>query len=131
MLIFVVIAFSFTLQAKDVINEYMNDIYFANGINTSRDEAQAQLKDLIEKQVKKDIFHNNYSKMNQTVTFKLAYNHTLGPALDLLEAYEQKKAEHKTFWWVLNAVYDVYGRIAKVGLKHITNTMLCSVATHT
>jgi len=36
MLISVVIAFSFTLQAKDVINKYMNDIYFANGINTSK-----------------------------------------------------------------------------------------------
>jgi len=71
MLISVVMAFSFTLQAKGIINEYMNDIYFANGINTSEPEAKKQLLYIIKPAILKEQFNFNEEKMNQTVTFKL------------------------------------------------------------
>lgn len=97
-LVFILSGLATSIQAEDKINEYMNDIYFANGINTTRPEANRQLKHLIRKQVKKNIFNGNSTKMNQIVNFKLAYNNTLGIYFDMLEAYQQKKAEHGTFW---------------------------------
>jgi len=91
------IAFVTLSQAEENINECISDIYFANGINTSKDDARNQLNFIIKPQVLKDVFHSDEEKMNQTVSFKLAYNNTLGIAFDLLEAYGQKKAEHDTF----------------------------------
>jgi len=127
---FIIIAFIFTflissLYSKSlIINECMNDIYFANGINTTRQDAQRQLKHLLKEEVKKNIFNGNSSKMKKTVNFKLAYNNTLGVAFDLLEAYQQKKSEHGTFWWVLGTFFEVYGKIAKVGVKKVTNEII-------
>ncbi len=99
----------------------MSDIYFANGINTTKKDAQKQLDFIIKPQVLIDQFNLDEEKMNQTVDFKLAYNNTLGIAFDLLEAYGQKKAEHGTFWWTLGTMYDVFGGIAKQGLKELTS----------
>jgi len=42
---------TFSYAEDETINECMNDIYFANGINTNRDEAKIQLDDLIEPNV--------------------------------------------------------------------------------
>ena len=112
------------VHAEEKINECMSDIYFANGINTSKPEAYEQLQLLIKKQVLITEFNLDEEKMAKTVNFKLAYNNTLGIAFDLLESYGQKKAEHDTFWWTLGVFYDVYGGISKVGLKHVTNELL-------
>jgi len=119
-LIFTFIVFVTQLKAE-VINEYMNDIYFANGINTSRPDAQKQLDELILEEVLITQFNGDFQKMKQSADFKLAYNNTLGIAFDLLESYNQKKAEHGTFWWTLGTIYDVFGGIAKQGLKELTS----------
>lgn len=123
LLLFIIslIVFSVFVQASENINECMNDIYFANGINTSKDDARKQLLTLVKPNVLKDQFKLDENKMNQVVDFKLAYNNTLGIAFDLLEAYGQKKAEHDTFWWTLGTIYDVFGGIAKQGLKELTS----------
>ena len=118
------ILFSTFAQGEGEINECMSDIYFANGINTSKKDAKIQLDDLIEPQVSKNIFNSDDEKMNQTVSYKLAYNNTPGIAFDLLESYGQKKAEHGTFGWILGTFYDVYGGIAKQGLKEVTSETL-------
>jgi hypothetical protein len=108
----------FAMQLKaETINEYMNDIYFANGINTSRASARITLDNTIRVEVLKQQY---YQKTN----FKLAYNNTLGIAFDLLEAYNQKQAEHGTFWWVLGTAYDVYGSIAGRAVKEVTSELL-------
>ncbi len=109
------------VHAEEKINECMSDIYFANGINTSKDDARKQLDELIYKQVLLSQFNLDEAKMTQTTSFKLAYNNTMGIAFDLLESYGQKKAEHGTFWWMLGTIYDVYGGIAKQGLKELTS----------
>lgn len=96
------ITFSTFLQAEENVNECMSDIYFANGINTSREEAKIQLIDLVRKNVLISQFNRDETKMNKTVNFRLAYNNTMGIAFDLLESYGQKKAEHGTFWWILS-----------------------------
>lgn len=121
LLVITLISFSAFVQAEENINECMNDIYFANGINTSKPEAKQQLYTLILDKVLEDHFNGDDIKMNQTVDFKLAYNNTMGIAFDLLEAYGQKKAEHGTFWWTLGTMYDVFGGIAKQGLKELTS----------
>ena len=54
-------------KEKEVVNEYMNDIYFANGINTDRGEAQSALTDIIKKQVKESLFNGNEAKMKESV----------------------------------------------------------------
>jgi len=116
--------FSTFAQGEEEINECMSDVYFANGINTMHEDAKFQLDYLIEPQVSKNIFNSDDEKMNQTVSYKLAYNNTLGIAFDLLESYGQKKAEHGTFWWTLGTIYDVFGGIAKQGLKEVTSETL-------
>jgi len=132
LLILVMFSFSSLVQAEEEnINECMSDIYFANGINTSREEAKIQLIDLVRKQVSISQFNRDETKMNQTVDFKLAYNNTLGIAFDLLESYNQKKAEHGTFWWTLGTIYDVYGGIAKQGLKEVTSEALEEIIVET
>lgn len=113
-LIFLVLG---TQIKAEVINEYMNDIYFANGINTSRDSARYTLEVAIRVEVLRQ-------QHPQKTDFKLAYNNTLGIAFDLLESYNQKQAEHGTFWWVLGTAYDVYGSIAGRAAKEITSELL-------
>jgi len=119
--IVILTAFSTFVQAVEAINECMNDIYFANGINASKDDARKQLHTLVKSQVLQNQFNQDEEKMNQAVSFKLAYNNTLGIAFDLLEAYGQKKAEHDTFWWVLGTTYDVFGSIAKQAAQELTS----------
>jgi len=120
--IFVVTLFGSYLYAEEEkINECMNDIYFANGINTTRFEAKNKLNKIIQPQVFVDQFNLDEEQMNLSVSFILAYNNTLGIAFDLLEAYGQKKAEHKYFWWTLSTMFDVFGGIAKQGLKELTS----------
>ncbi len=123
--------FSFSAQAEENINECMNDIYFANGINTTQEDAKYQLENIIYIQVLKGSFNSDEEKMNKTVDFKLAYNNTMGIAFDLLEAYGQKKAEHGTFWWTLGTMYDVFGGIAKEGLKEVTSEGLEAIIVET
>lgn len=79
-------------QAKpQEINEYLNDVYFANGINT--DDASAEsTKNRIQKHYK---YHNPtfYKSVND---WKVSVNHTEGVALDLVEAASQSVAIE---WW--------------------------------
>lgn len=112
---------SYLYAEEEKINECMSDIYFANGINTKRTEAREQLDNIIRKEVLISQFNLDEEKMNKAVDFKLAYNNTMGIAFDLLESYGQKKAEHGTFWWTLGTMYDVFGGIAKQGLKELTS----------
>ncbi len=129
LIIFTLLLISSSLFAKEkeVVNEYLNDVYFANGINTDRGEAQSALTDIIKKQVKESLFNGNEAKMKESVHFKLAYNNTLGVYLDMLEAWQQKKAEHGTFWWAVETFFDVYGKVAKLPAKYATKKVVQTI----
>jgi len=82
------------------INEYMTDIYFGNGILTTKDEAKAGKKNL------SDRYHisrygglgrSEIAKAKKEIHFNLAYNYSfkekyekgVGAIFDLMESYEQ------------------------------------------
>jgi hypothetical protein len=88
------------------IDERKNDIFFANGIMTTEKQAWQSSK-LIYEATKKNIYDNKELAMSKEVDFKLAYNHSYGFAMDMLEVFSQKKAEHKYFWQVLGKVHAI------------------------
>jgi hypothetical protein len=114
-LIFPLFAFSETIE----IDERKNDIYFLNGKLVTKEDAWKSSK-LISKAAKKDIYSNNETAMNKEVNFDLLYNQTFGFYADVLEAFNQKKAEHKYFWQVLGFMFDYLGRVYIKPMKEIT-----------
>ena len=77
------------LHANDItINECKSDIYFANGIMTTAEDADNNQK-LIWKKVLAEQYGGNLSKMEKELNFKTAYNNTYGFSGDIYEAYLQ------------------------------------------
>ena len=128
LIIFTLLLISPSLFAKEqeIVNEYINDVYFANGITTDIDEAGDEV-DLIKEQVLISQFNGNEAKMKESVRFKLAYNNTMGVYLDILEAWQQKKEEHGTFWWAVETFFDVYGKVAKLPAKYATKKVVQTI----
>lgn len=86
-----------------VIDERINDIYFANGMMIERWEADKSL-DLIRNATLRDIYNNNLSEMKREARFDLLYNHSHGIFEDLLESFQQKRAEHKYYWLAADTI---------------------------
>ena len=75
--------------ANDVaINECKSDIYFANGIRTTAEDADNNQK-IIWKKVLAEQYGGNLLKMEKELNFKTAYNKTYGFSGDIYEAYLQ------------------------------------------
>ena len=60
------------------INEYLSDVYFANGIDTSEDDAKLSLEDI------NDSVRIKYPEAYKSVkNWQVSYNHTHGIGIDL------------------------------------------------
>ncbi|MDR0579009.1 MAG: cadherin domain-containing protein [Campylobacteraceae bacterium] len=106
----------FYLNAQTiVIDERINDIYFANGIMNTEEDAWKS-SSLLEKATLKDIYNGDIVSMKRETDFKLLYNHTYGLYADKLEAFNQKKAEHKYFWIVMEAFISIAGKTTKASI---------------
>ena len=80
-----------TISVHAEINEYMNDVYFANGINTNQQDAWKTRTDL------KILYKfQNTASYKLVKDWKVAVNHTEGVALDLIEAANQSVSIE---WW--------------------------------
>jgi hypothetical protein len=82
------------------VNEYMSDIYFANGIDTDEDSAKKS-RDILSKKFK--LF--NPQSYQSVKDWKVSYNHTHGIGIDLYESMLQKIDEH----WYTEYILDVSG----------------------
>jgi myosin-crossreactive antigen len=112
-----------TFAQAITVDERINDIFFANGIMTTEKQAW-ESSDLIYEATKKDIYDNKELAMSKEVDFKLAYNHSYGFAMDMLEVFSQKKAEHKYFWQVFGFLFDYLGKFYTKPMKEITKEEL-------
>ena len=92
-----------------VVNEYLNDVYFANGINTNRGKAQDSIDKLNEEF--KSFNPTAYKKVKE---WKVSYNHTHGIGVDLYESFLQKIYEDKPgkslapFIWNMDEIADYF-----------------------
>ena len=82
------------------INEYMTDIYFGNGILTTRKEARRGLKNLRNRYIMSrygGLLSHQLKKAKKEIYFDLAYNYSfkekygegVGAIFDLMESYQQ------------------------------------------
>jgi hypothetical protein len=84
--------------AASTIDERMSDIYFANGILTTEDEASVHKERLYQAVVKKTyagsesafrIKHGKSVKLAYNYSFKKNFGKSVGALLDVMESYEQ------------------------------------------
>ena len=102
---FIVIFFAFNTYVY-AVDEYVSDIYYGNGIMTSKSEADNALYQTIRPTILHDIYKGDVNKMNRYHHFDVAYNYSFkeatipgsniqlggaGIILDLMESYEQLK----------------------------------------
>ncbi|MDR1460483.1 MAG: hypothetical protein LBI78_02435 [Campylobacteraceae bacterium] len=112
LLIFLV---SFLVSQEIKVDERISDIYFANGILTTEKQAWEASK-LISDATKKDIYNGNTAEMKRFTNFDLLYNNTYGFYADVLEMFNQKKAEHKYFWITIESIINIAGKTTKIGI---------------
>lgn len=102
--------------ASAEINEYLSDVYFANGIDTSEDDAKLSIKDI------NDSIKTNYPEAYKYVdNWNVSYNHTHGIGIDLYESMLQKIYEDspgKSFLPFLWNFDEVFGHL-KITFKQI------------
>ncbi|WP_324172616.1 hypothetical protein [Sulfurimonas sp.] len=108
---------SLSLQANTPkINECINDIYFANSIMTSEEDAKYKLR-LIEKNILLEKYDGNVTKMKKELNFKTSYNQTHGYYGDIYDTYMLLSLEEDG--------WDTYTTIMKLvltrGLSKATN----------
>ncbi len=89
----------------NIINEYQTDIYYGNGIMTTKKEAQIALDETLKPAILHEIYNGDKAEMNRMHHFDVAYNFSMkdatlpngekvglvGGVFDLLESYEQLK----------------------------------------
>jgi len=68
------------LQAE--INEYMNDVYFSNGINTNDSEAELTKEEI---KIRYELYNPTF--YNSVKDWKVAVNHTEGIVLDFARSH--------------------------------------------
>lgn len=99
------------------INEYMSDVYFANGINTDGKKADKALKDI------KSSFEISHPDSFKAVNdWKVSINRTQGLGIDLYEAMLQKIEEEWTIKYTfkfISALDYTYGGIVKRAAKGV------------
>jgi len=85
-LFLILIGFTF---ASAEINEYLSDVYFANGIDTSFQDANKAKNKLMD-----DFELSNPQAYQYIDDWNVSYNHTHGIGIDLYESMLQKIDEH-------------------------------------
>jgi hypothetical protein len=89
------------------IDEYVSDIYYGNGIMTTKKEGRDALKETLVPAILHEIYNGNEAKMNSYHNFDVAYNYSakedfndtpIAMALDLMEAYGQM-GNTSWGWW--------------------------------
>jgi len=98
------------------INEYMSDVYFANGINTDKLKADEAIKDI------KLTFETSHPDSFKAVNdWKVSLNRTQGIGIDLYEAMLQKIEEEWTLKYSVKFIsmlnYTYGGIVKKVAKK--------------
>jgi len=93
------ILLGFTLASAE-INEYLSDVYFANGIDTTYKQAKDAREDLnISTMI---AYPQSYKYISK---WGISYNHTHGIGIDLYESMLQKIDEH----WYTESLLEVSG----------------------
>jgi hypothetical protein len=88
------------------IDESKTDVYFANGVDTTRKEAESSAYDTLKPAMLENIFLDDLSKMDQTIgKFDLLYNETDGLLNDLSEAILQKISTGNDFMDVFRSYF--------------------------
>jgi hypothetical protein len=104
LLLFLIFLFPIFLNAQTAdIDERKNDIYYANGIMNTRTQAQDS-SNLIYEAAKKDFYNSNTTAMKRETDYKLLYNESHSMFWDLLEAFQQKRVEHKYYWLAVDTI---------------------------
>ena len=97
---YILIGFLFVsaLQSSTLdINEYKSDIYYGNGIMTTKKEAKATLHKTLKPDILKQVYNSDKEKMKKFHQFILSYNYSakedfgntpIAMVLDLMESYE-------------------------------------------
>jgi len=90
-LLFILLVWFYPLFSFGAINEYLMDVYFANGILTDEGNATANTI-LLKRAIQKDTYNLNIKAYNEDIGNVLrAYNSTrLGGLDDLYESFLQK-----------------------------------------
>ena len=97
-IIVIAIVFIIKLQVTALdINEYKSDIYYGNGIMTTKYDAKKALKDTLKPAILKQVYNGDKEKMKKFHQFILSYNYSakedfgntpIAMVLDLIESYE-------------------------------------------
>ncbi len=88
------------------IDESKTDVYFANGVDTTEEEAKHSLYKVLEPAIEQEIYNNDTTKMDQQIgKFDLLYNETHGLSNDLAEAVLQKISTGNDFMDVFRSYF--------------------------
>ena len=98
-LLFILLVWLYPLFSFGAINEYLTDVYFANGILTDEGNATANTI-ILKRAIQKDTYNLNIKAYNEDIgdVFR-AYNHT----------YTQFPDFGESFYQILNATYGDLG----------------------
>lgn len=91
--------FGFTLASAE-INEYLSDVYFANGIDTDERTAKKSIEN-----IRRKFKLSNPQAYQYVNDWNVSYNHTHGIGIDLYESMLQKIDEH----WYTESLLEVSG----------------------
>ncbi|MDR0408575.1 MAG: hypothetical protein LBH45_06655 [Campylobacteraceae bacterium] len=98
-----------------IIDERINDVYYLNGKLITKRDAKKSL-DLIEDIILNDTYKGDKLAKKRETNFDLLYNSSYGFYVDLLEAFNQKKADHQYFWITVEAVVTIAGKTSTIGI---------------
>ncbi len=88
------------------IDESKTDVYFANGVDTTEEQAKLSLYMVLKPAIEQEIFSGDTAKMDQQIgTFDLLYNETHGLSNDLAEAVLQKISTGNDFMDVFRSYF--------------------------
>ncbi len=104
-LLFLILILS-PLILNAAVDESKTDVYFANGVDTTREEARKAMNKVLRPTIEKEIFSGNTAKMDQQIgKFDLLYNETHGLSNDLAEAVLQKISTGNDFMDVFRSYF--------------------------
>jgi hypothetical protein len=137
LLVLTVVLLPIYAYAQDIIiDERITDIYYANGVANTREQALVSLTDIIRPSALQDIYSNDESAMLRETDYKLLYNQSYTIIPDLLEAFEQKKQDHRWFWAALDVVvsagcdYFQGGKLKEIVRSLLTDLIKDLIADH-
>ena len=94
------------LSSMASVDESKMDMYFANGVDTSRKQAKEALNNVLKPTITKEIYNNDITKRDQAIgKFDLLYNNTDGLLSDLSEAILQKISTGNDFMDVFRSYF--------------------------